>query len=121
MAHILNTSKRTIDYYTAKGLLQAERSTSNYRLYDSTAIERFKFINQCKQNQMNLDQIKDLLDQNENVHIQDIKRKLSEVEDDIKQLINQLQKEDKNTFIQAKSQISHESISLIQTLLLLTI
>lgn len=119
MASILNTSKRTIDYYTCIGLLKAERSASNYRLYDSSAIEQFKFIHQCKQNHMPLDQIRELLEQKQNVNVEELKNKLSEVEQDIKHLINQLESEDKNQLNQAKRLVSHESISLMQTLLLL--
>ncbi|MDC3417626.1 MerR family transcriptional regulator [Aquibacillus salsiterrae] len=58
LAEITNTSKRTIDYYTKIGLLECERSESNYRYYKQEAIADLKFIDQCKQTNMSLEQIK---------------------------------------------------------------
>jgi len=34
LANIANVSKRTVDYYTSLGLLHAQRTKSNYRIYD---------------------------------------------------------------------------------------
>ncbi|MFC2947744.1 MerR family transcriptional regulator [Virgibacillus sediminis] len=58
LASLSNVSKRTIDYYTKMGLLECERSESNYRYYPEDAVEDLKFIEQCKQMQMTLEQIK---------------------------------------------------------------
>ncbi|RKJ54475.1 MerR family transcriptional regulator, partial [Butyricicoccus sp. 1XD8-22] len=43
-------TKRTIDYYTSLGLLEAERSSSNYRYYTSEAINRLHEIEEMKTN-----------------------------------------------------------------------
>jgi MerR family copper efflux transcriptional regulator len=57
-----NVSKRTIDYYTKLGLLECERSESNYRFYTKEAIEDIKFIEQCKKMHMTLNEIKQRYD-----------------------------------------------------------
>lgn len=62
MAQKANVSKRTIDYYTTKGLLKAVRSPSNYRFYSEQALEDLKFIEQCKNEHMPLCEIKQRLD-----------------------------------------------------------
>ncbi|MFC3039978.1 MerR family transcriptional regulator [Virgibacillus xinjiangensis] len=62
LAALSNVSRRTIDYYTKIGLLECERSESNYRFYPEDAMEDIKFIEQCKQTQMTLEQIKQRID-----------------------------------------------------------
>ncbi|OMI05393.1 hypothetical protein BTA30_00250 [Bacillus swezeyi] len=44
LAEGTKVTKRTIDYYTKLGLLNAERSSSNYRFYDHSSIKRIKCI-----------------------------------------------------------------------------
>lgn len=62
LASIANVSKRTIDYYTKLGLLKAERSKSNYRYYDSSALEDLKLIDHYKKLNYSLDMIKERLE-----------------------------------------------------------
>lgn len=57
LAEISNLSKRTIDYYTKMGLLQCERSSSNYRFYEKTALDDLEFIEECKKINMPLEEI----------------------------------------------------------------
>lgn len=51
-------SKRTIDYYTSIGLLKADRSESNYRIYSDESLHDLKFIEECKSLHYPLDEIK---------------------------------------------------------------
>lgn len=52
----------TIRYYEKEGLLpEPERTGSNYRLYDESAVERLHFIRHCRLHGMDLGEIKDLL------------------------------------------------------------
>ncbi|WP_284037415.1 MerR family transcriptional regulator [Neobacillus sp. 114] len=51
-------SKRTIDYYTSIGLLKADRSKSNYRIYTDESLHDLKFIEECKSLHYPLDEIK---------------------------------------------------------------
>jgi MerR family transcriptional regulator, copper efflux regulator len=38
----------TVRFYDAEGLLSARRSSSGYRLYDDSAVERLRFIGTAK-------------------------------------------------------------------------
>lgn len=51
-------SKRTIDYYTSIGLLKAERTKSNYRIYDEESLRDLRFIEECKNLHFPLDEIR---------------------------------------------------------------
>lgn len=52
----------TIRFYEKKGLLKnPERTSANYRLYDKEDINRLRFILHCRQNGINLADIRKLL------------------------------------------------------------
>jgi DNA-binding transcriptional MerR regulator len=61
LAQLAHVSKRTIDYYTNLGLLEAKRSRSNYRYYAKEALNTLRFIEQCKKMRIPLEEIKGLL------------------------------------------------------------
>ena len=48
LAEKTGITRRTIDYYTTLGLLQAERSASNYRYYSIETIEKLRLIEEKK-------------------------------------------------------------------------
>ncbi len=53
----------TIRYYEKKGLLtRPPRSKGNYRLYNEADLERLEFILHCRKHEMQLDEIKKLLE-----------------------------------------------------------
>jgi MerR family transcriptional regulator, copper efflux regulator len=79
-------SKRTIDYYTSIGLLSAERSKSNYRIYSDESLKDLKFIEECKNLHYPLEEIKRKLDRKKEKTIRD-----SEVEKHVDELIQQMQ------------------------------
>ncbi|GGE56305.1 transcriptional regulator [Pullulanibacillus camelliae] len=58
LAHV---SKRTVDYYTQLGLLEAERSASNHRYYTEDAINDIHMIMKYKAQHFTLDEIKEKL------------------------------------------------------------
>ncbi|MGG0719273.1 MerR family transcriptional regulator [Robertmurraya massiliosenegalensis] len=58
LASIAHVSKRTIDYYTSIGLLNAQRSKSNYRIYTEQTLEDLRFIEECKGLHIPLEEIK---------------------------------------------------------------
>jgi MerR family transcriptional regulator, copper efflux regulator len=62
MAKFAQVSKRTIDYYTKLGLLEAERSESNYRYYSEESLERLKLIEVFKKEKLTLEEIRERLD-----------------------------------------------------------
>ncbi|WP_257009237.1 MerR family transcriptional regulator [Bacillus sp. 7884-1] len=89
LAEIAMVSKRTIDYYTSIGLLNADRSKSNYRIYSDESLRDLKFIEECKSLHYPLDEIKRKLDRKKDKKIRD-----SEVEkhvDAVSQQMQQLQ------------------------------
>ncbi|MZP28390.1 MerR family transcriptional regulator [Heliobacterium undosum] len=62
LAERCNVNKRTIDYYTAMGLLApAQRSEGKYRLYDESAVERIHFIRTMQEQRFSLDEIRQML------------------------------------------------------------
>ncbi|WP_419888789.1 MerR family transcriptional regulator [Neobacillus niacini] len=79
-------SKRTIDYYTSIGLLSAERSKSNYRIYSDESLKDLKFIEECKSLHYPLDEIKRKLDMKKDKTIRD-----SEVEKYVNAVIQEMQ------------------------------
>lgn len=114
-------TKRTIDHYTNLGLLKAERSPSNYRYYNYSTIERLSFIEQCQKKGMTLDEIKqELLEKDaEEIDVRELRVKMLNLEKDVSEILSHLEKSDKKSCEYVKKNVSHESLSLIQTLLIL--
>ena len=55
-------SIQTIRYYEREGLLRsAERSEGNFRVYDQQAEDRLMFIKRCRNLDLSLDEVKQLL------------------------------------------------------------
>lgn len=62
LAERSGTSRDTIRYYEAEGVLpEPRRSESGYRVYDDDAVERLRFVDQAKTLGLSLDQIADVL------------------------------------------------------------
>jgi MerR family transcriptional regulator, copper efflux regulator len=118
LAERANVTKRTIDYYTNLGLLKVERSTSNYRYYDKSAIERLHYIEQCKKDGMSLEEIKEKVVEKdaEEIDVLELRLKIQGLEKEVTDVLAHL---DQNNLKNVKKNVSNESLSLIQTLLLL--
>lgn len=121
-----NVTKRTVDYYTNMGLLKAERSASNYRYYSVEELERLRRIEEYKRKNLSLEDIKELLKPNtkspseiEETGLQ-LKNKMNGLNEELREVISLIEKDEKNE-LHLKKQISHESITLIQSLLVLLI
>ncbi|MGG7620629.1 MerR family transcriptional regulator [Robertmurraya sp. GLU-23] len=121
LAEIANVTKRTIDYYTNLGLLKVERSTSNYRYYDKSAVERLHFIEQCKKDGMSLEEIKKIVAEKdaEEIDVLELRLKIKGLEKEVSDVLAHLDKNDLKNIEYVKKNVSNESLSLIQTLLLL--
>lgn len=127
MAELAQVSKRTIDYYTDLGLLEAKRSNKNYRYYDESAVDRLKFIEKCKQLNMKLSEIIKVLDnqQNQTVlnhklagQVNDVSGHLQQLEHELmhlKPLLDNLTEEQKKLYMKG---LSGQATTLIQTLVL---
>jgi DNA-binding transcriptional MerR regulator len=85
LAEIAMVSKRTIDYYTSIGLLRAERSKSNYRIYSDESLIDLKFIEEYKSLHYPLDEIKRKLEVKKTLEIRD-----TEVEEHVKAVNQQI-------------------------------
>lgn len=122
MAHV---TKRTVDYYTTLGLLKAERTTSNYRYYSKQSLEDLKFIEECKQQNLSLQEIKEaLVKKNEKkpdiVHqANDVANQIHDLKENIEDLLPLIKNLDENERKLITSRLSPETVTLIHSLLLL--
>ncbi|KMY31365.1 transcriptional regulator [Lysinibacillus xylanilyticus] len=121
LAEKTGITKRTIDYYTHIGLLEAERSTSNYRYYAPAMIERLHFIEQRKQQGLSLVDIQHELNitPHEEIDVQMLRVKMQNLEQDVTFLLERINKQDNKDIEKIKKNVSPESIALMQSLLLL--
>ena len=121
LAEKTGITKRTIDYYTNLGLLEAERSASNYRYYDPAMIDRLYFIEQRKQEGLSLVEIQHALHNTayEEIDVQILRLKMQDLEHDVSSLLKQMNKQDNQNIQSIKKNVSPESIALMQSLLLL--
>lgn len=62
LAKMTNCAIQTIRFYEKESLISSKaRSEGNYRIYDQTAVERLLFIKHCRQLDLSLSDIKQLL------------------------------------------------------------
>ncbi|MCK1995122.1 MerR family transcriptional regulator [Peribacillus muralis] len=121
-----NVTKRTVDYYTNLGLLNAERSASNYRYYSLCELERLRRIERYKRKNLSLEDIKELLKEDKEAlsAIEEtglkLKNKMDGLNEELQEVISLIKKDEKNELL-LKKQISHESMTLIQSLLVLLV
>jgi MerR family copper efflux transcriptional regulator len=92
IAELAMVSKRTIDYYTSIGLLKAERSKSNYRIYSDESLNDLKFIEECKSLHFPLDEIRRKLEMRKakNIRESEVEKHVSAVTQQMKQLNSDL-------------------------------
>ncbi len=92
IADMAQVSKRTIDYYTSIGLLKAERSKSNYRIYTDESLHDLKFIEECKSLHLPLDEIRRKLEMKKatNIESSEVEKHVSAVTQQMKQLHSDL-------------------------------
>ncbi|MDZ5474479.1 MerR family transcriptional regulator [Bacillus sp. 31A1R] len=121
LAEKANVTKRTVDYYTNLGLLEAERSSSNYRYYNSESVERLRLIEKSKNEGMSLEDIKKMLleKDTEEIDVLELRLRIQGLEKDVSKLLENLDKSDLKNQEFIKKNVSHESLTLIQSLLLL--
>ncbi|MET4560478.1 MerR family transcriptional regulator [Lysinibacillus parviboronicapiens] len=114
-------TKRTIDYYTNIGLLEAERSASNYRYYAPAMIERLHYIERRKLEGLSLEEIQHELNITpyEEIDVQMLRLKMQDLEHEVTSLLAQMDKQDQKNIQTIKKNVSPESIALMQSLLLL--
>lgn len=111
-------TKRTIDHYSNLGLLEVERSPSNYRYYTRKMVDRIQWIEGKKKQGYSLEQIAQLIKEAnyEEIDIQTIRLQMRKLEKDVSVLLQHLDESDKQV---VKKKMSPESVALMQSLLLL--
>ncbi|RHW37534.1 MerR family transcriptional regulator [Lysinibacillus yapensis] len=123
LANKAGVTKRTIDYYTNLGLLEMDRSPSNYRLYPVEMVERIHWIEEQKNSGKCLSEIAKLIGNEtteskpfEEVNIHEIRLQMKKLEKDVSKMMENLDEREKQ---QLKQKVTPESVSLIQSLILL--
>jgi DNA-binding transcriptional MerR regulator len=126
LSQLANVSKRTIDYYTNLGLLTAQRSDSNYRYYDQTALDVLQLIGKYKQVHMPLGEIKRLIEENRFVpedqlsvleQVGEITKHIHELENEIIHVQSLLENSDEVQRIELRKHLAGQASTLMQTLL----
>jgi MerR family copper efflux transcriptional regulator len=126
-AHV---SRRTIDYYTNLGLLNARRSEANYRLYPEETLERLRLIECLKHEKLTLEEIRERLNEwldsginRETVDVvqsaQEIQGDMRRLEERVQQLAIYLKNMDEKQARLVARQLSLQGGSLLHTLMLL--
>ncbi|WP_101649678.1 MerR family transcriptional regulator [Neobacillus cucumis] len=125
----MNISKRTIDYYTQKGLLNPVRTDSNYRMYGEDTIQILRLIEHYKTLNMPLEEIKSSIKmlKSENTidkekvekHCEQIAVLMEHLKEEIKAMEPVLQKLNKDEKEILVNKLSLQGMTLAQTLLLL--
>jgi len=86
VSRLAGVSKRTLQFYDDEGLLPAQRSKDNYRLYDDAALERLWEILVYRAMGLDLKEIKDLLTLSEKQKNQYLEKKIRGLRQQIRQL-----------------------------------
>jgi DNA-binding transcriptional MerR regulator len=122
-------SKRTIDYYTSIGLLEAERSKANYRIYSEESLIDLKFIESCKGLHYPLDEIKrklemkkarNIRDSEVEQHISVVTQQMKQLDTDLSVLISLIETLDEQQKEKLANKLTLQGTALMKSLLNLT-
>ena len=91
VSRLAGVSKRTLQFYDDEGLLPAERSKDNYRLYDDTALECLWQILVYREMGLDLKEIKHMLNVSEKEKTQFLNQKMREIQQQVKHLNGQME------------------------------
>jgi MerR family transcriptional regulator, copper efflux regulator len=123
---LANVSKRTIDYYTSLGLLDAQRTNSNYRIYPEEALRDLQLIEEYKKMHLPLQEIKgklylnkqeQLQSQEVEKHIETVTNQIKQLQKDISVLLPIIEKGQQDAI---SKKLGEEGTALIQSLLRIT-
>ncbi|WP_449537720.1 MerR family transcriptional regulator [Ferdinandcohnia sp. Marseille-Q9671] len=126
LAEMANVTKRTIDYYTNLGIIKAERTASNYRYYSQESLEILRFVEDCKQKNLSLEEIRELLTKNEQNKKSDpsqealqTEEKIITIKENVEDLLPLLEKLDEDEKRLLLKRLSPEHVTVIHSLLML--
>ncbi|WP_074033135.1 MerR family transcriptional regulator [Exiguobacterium sp. AT1b] len=99
-------STRTIDYYTNFGLLDVQRSESNYRLYPLSAIQTIERIQLLKKQRLTISEIKEILNREETINSEVLAESVFKEFESLQQKIARLEEQLEEAPTHVKLQIS---------------
>lgn len=108
LAKLAGVTNRTIDYYTNMKLLDFERTTSNYRLYDVAMVDRVHQIENLKTQGKHLTEIRQILTPER----RDIQSQIKQLEQDIKRIAQ-------SDNLEQIKQLATKDLAVVKALLLL--
>ena len=108
LAKLAGVTNRTIDYYTNMELLDFERTTSNYRLYDVAMVDRVHQIENLKAQGKHLTEIRHILTPER----RDIQSQIKQLEQDIKRIAQ-------SDNLEQIKQLATKDLAVVKALLLL--
>lgn len=108
LAKLAGVTNRTIDYYTNMELLDFERTTSNYRLYDVAMVDRVHQIENLKAQGKHLTEIRYILTPER----RDIQSQIKQLEQDIKRIAQ-------SDNLEQIKQLATKDLAVVKALLLL--
>lgn len=108
LAKLAGVTNRTIDYYTNMKLLDFERTTSNYRLYDVAMVDRVHQIENLKEQGKHLTEIRQILTHER----RDIQSQIKQLEQDIKRIAQ-------SDNLEQIKQLATKDLAVVKALLLL--
>ena len=90
VSRLAGVSRRTLQFYDDEGLLPAERSKDNYRLYDDTALECLWQILVYREMGLDLKEIKHMLSGSEKEKAQFLNQKMENIQQQVEYLNGQM-------------------------------
>ncbi|MGI2328309.1 MerR family transcriptional regulator [Planococcus sp. YIM B11945] len=106
VAKLSGVSTRTIDYYTNLGLLSAERSEANYRLYPPASLQTLERIQILKKQRMSMAEIQEVLGSGVLPETEKLAEDIYEEFDCLQKKITRLEEQLKDAPVHVKAQIS---------------
>ena len=91
VSRLAGVSRRTLQFYDDEGLLPAERSKDNYRLYDDTALECLWQILVYREMGLDLKEIKHMLSGSEKEKAQFLNQKMENMQQQVEYLNGQME------------------------------
>lgn len=91
VSRLAGVSRRTLQFYDDEGLLPAERSKDNYRLYDDTALECLWQILVYREMGLDLKKIKHMLSGSEKEKAQFLNQKMENIQQQVEYLNGQME------------------------------
>ncbi|MFC7391639.1 MerR family transcriptional regulator [Scopulibacillus cellulosilyticus] len=122
VAKLANVSKRTVDYYTKMGLIEAKRFQSNHRYYTEDTINDLQLIMKYKQQHLSLREIIEKVKLKRSIEddmvyrsVEELSEHMKTLDQDFIKLQTLLKQLDKNQLQFINKRISTDGNALLQS------